>query len=154
MLNAVQNGPATPSTPGHSKRHIPLIAAYAFPCLVCLHRLLPSPILSKRSRLEVANASLRAPPTLAVQQLAEPDSPTSYALCYATQNAFDVSVLQSMGSQVSSKGLPRFLLRIYLKRGNRMSYPHIIKRDFHAFKHIELSLQFTTLHFMGMCCSR
>jgi len=30
--------------------------------------------------LEVANANLRAPPTLAVQQLAEPDSPKSFDL--------------------------------------------------------------------------
>ena len=40
---------------------------------------------------------LIAQDTLAVEQLAEPDSPTFPDLWYTRQNAFDVNVLQGFG---------------------------------------------------------
>jgi hypothetical protein len=57
--------------------------------------------------LKVEAPLLTAHPQAATQQLAEPDSPMPPTLCYDSEIAFVVSVLQSMGSQVSSKGFHR-----------------------------------------------
>ena len=56
-------------------------------------------------RLEVANAHLCAPPTLAVQQLAEPDSPMLLALCYANHRRFQRNLwIQAWARRLAQKG--------------------------------------------------